>query len=73
MVGPTFKGMYGAKQVVAGPDGKEHEVVVDEDYLVRAIQNPMAEIVKGYPPAMPKSPLNDADLHQVVEYIKSLK
>ena len=73
MVGPTFKGMYGAKQVVTDPDGKEQDVVVDEDYLERAIQDPMAEILKGYPPAMPKNPLTDAELKQVIEYIKSLK
>ena len=73
MVGPTFKGMYGETQVVIDSDGKEHETVVDENYLARAIQDPMAEILKGYPPAMPKTHLDDAELQQVVEYIKSLK
>ncbi len=72
MVGPTFKGMYGHKQVVTDQDGKEHDATVDEDYLVRAIQDPMVETVKGYPPAMPKNPLNDTELQLVVAYIKSL-
>jgi cytochrome c oxidase subunit 2 len=72
MVGPTFKGMYGQKQVVTDSDGKERDVVVDEDYLVRAIQDPMAEIMKGYPPAMPENPLTDEELRLVVEYIKAL-
>ncbi|MBN2243709.1 MAG: cytochrome c oxidase subunit II [Acidobacteria bacterium] len=73
MVGPTFRGMYGRKQAVTDSDGKERNVDVDEDYLVRAIQDPMAEIMKGYPPAMPKNPLSDEELGLVVEYIKSLK
>ena len=73
MVGPTFKGMYGKKEIVTDPNGKEHDVVVGGDYLARAIQDPMAEIVKGYPSAMPLNPLDDDELHQVVEYIKSLK
>ena len=72
MVGPTFKGMYGKKQIVRDSEDREYEVTVDDDYLIKAIQDPMAEILKGYPPAMPKNPLNDMDLHLVVEYIKSL-
>jgi len=72
MVGPTLKGIYGEKQIVTDPDGREYEVTVDDDYLVKAIQDPMADYTKGYPPAMPKNPLNDDDLHLVVEYIKSL-
>lgn len=73
MVGPTFKGAYGEKRVVTDSSGMERDVVVDGDYLARAIQNPMVENVKGYPPAMPKNPLNDDELQRVVEYIKSLK
>ena len=72
MVGPTFKGLYGEKQVVTGSDGREYEVTVDDGYLVKAIQDPMAEYTKGYPPAMPKNPLNEDELKLVVEYIKSL-
>jgi cytochrome c oxidase subunit 2 len=73
MVGPTFMGMYKKTQVVTDPDGKEHKVVVDDAYLVKAIQDPMAEILKGYPPAMPATPLSDDELKLVVDYIKSLK
>jgi len=73
MVGPTFKGLYGKKETVTTSNGKEREIVVDDAYLVRAIQDPAAEIVNGYPPAMPKSPLPDAELKQVIALIKSLK
>ncbi len=73
LVGPSLKGMYGMTQTVTDPMGKEYEVVVDEDYLATAIQDPMAESVKGYPPAMPKNPLDEVELDQVIAYIKSIK
>jgi cytochrome c oxidase subunit II len=73
MVGPSFKGLYGKKQTVADPKGKEYDVTVDETYLAKAIQDPGADTVKGYPPAMPNNPLTDEELKQIVEYIKSLR
>jgi cytochrome c oxidase subunit 2 len=72
MVGPTFKAVYGIKRTVTDSEGNEYEVTVDEDYLVTAIQDPMLEITKGYPPAMPKNPLTDTELQLVIDYIKSL-
>ncbi len=71
-VGPTFKGAFGRRDVVE-VGGAEREVTVDEAYLRRAIQEPDAEIVKGYPPAMPESPLSEEDLGYVVAYLKTLK
>lgn len=73
MVGPTLKGIYGKKQLVLDQDGKEREIVVDDAYLARAIQDPAAETVKGYPPSMPRNPLTDAELNQVLEFVKSLR
>jgi len=73
LVGPSFKGLYGRRQVVIDSKGKPLEITVDDAYLARAIQDPGYEIVKGYPPAMPKSPLTDAELKQVVDFIKTLK
>ncbi len=70
-VGPTFKGAFGRKEIVV-VDGKEVEMVVDEGYLERAIQEPNAEIVKGYPPAMPAQPLNRQELQEVIAYLKTL-
>lgn len=72
MVGPTFKGIFGSREVVEA-GGKEVELVRDEAYLVRAIQDPNAEVVKGYPPAMPEEPLPEGELKEVVEYLKGLK
>jgi len=73
LVGPSFKGLYGRKQIVIDAKGRERRITVDEAYLVRAIQDPGFEAAKGYPPAMPKTPLTDAELKQVVEFIKALK
>jgi cytochrome c oxidase subunit II len=72
MVGPTFRGLYGQKHIVKEAGGAEREVVVDDAYLVKAIQDPMVETVKGYPPAMPRNPLAEEDLKQVIDLIKSL-
>lgn len=71
-VGPTFKGLFGQKEILVA-QGKEREVSVDDARLARAIQDPMAEIVKGYPPAMPLNPLTQAELKLVIEFIRSLK
>ncbi len=73
MVGPTFKGLYGKRQIVIDAKNKEREVVVDDAYLLQAIQNPGAESPKGYPPAMPPTSLTDDELNRIVEYIKTLK
>lgn len=71
-VGPTFKGMYGRRETVYAGD-EAREIVVDEAALERGIQDPTAERLKGYPPAMPAAPLSEADLRLVVDFIKELK
>ena len=47
-------------------------VTVDEAFLRRSITNPMDQVVRGYPPAMPRIPLTDQELNEVVRYIKTL-
>jgi cytochrome c oxidase subunit 2 len=73
MVGPSLKALYGKRQVITDSSGKDHEATVDDAYLVKAIQTPSADTVKGYPPIMPNNPLNDSELKQVVDYIKTLR
>jgi cytochrome c oxidase subunit II len=73
MVGPSFKGMYGKRETVTDQKGRERQITVDGAYLSRAIQDPAAENVKGYPPTMPANPLTSAELKQVIEYIETLK
>jgi cytochrome c oxidase subunit 2 len=73
MVGPSLKGLYGKREVVLDSKGGEHGMVVDDAYLARAIQDPGAFNIKGYPPAMPKTPITEAELNQIIGYIKTLK
>lgn len=75
LVGPSFKGVFGKKQVII-VHGKEESVTVDEDYLKRAILTPQLKTVKGYPAAtMPAQEgiLRDDELQNIVDYIKSLQ
>ncbi len=72
MVGPTFKGLYGKTETVVA-EGKEKEVVVDDAYLRRAIQDPGTVLVKGYPPSMPPIPLTEQELRDVIAFIKTLR
>jgi cytochrome c oxidase subunit 2 len=72
-VGPSLKGLYGKKQTVLDPNGVEREVTADDAYLVRAIKNPGAEEVKGYPAVMPETSMSDAEVQQIVDFIKILK
>jgi cytochrome c oxidase subunit 2 len=73
MVGPSFKGLYGQREIVADGNGLEREIAVDEAYLAHAIQDPGAETLKGYPPAMPPVRLTGEELKQVIGFIKGVK
>jgi cytochrome c oxidase subunit 2 len=72
MVGPTFRKLFGLKQEVVVQNAVV-PVTVDDAVLRRAIQEPAAEVVKGYPPAMPQVKLEPKDLDAVVSYIEELK
>lgn len=71
-IGPTFKGKYGEKTVVI-TGGKKREVIIDEGYLRKSLIEPNADIVEGYPAAMPVIPLTEEELNEIVEYLKSLR
>lgn len=72
MVGPTLKGLFGKEQVVRS-GGVEKKIVVDTAYLIRSLENPRADVPKGYPPAMPRSRLTPAERDEIVAYIQGLK
>lgn len=71
LVGPTWKGLYGHE--VELEDGSK--VVADDAYIRESIVDPMAKIVKGYPPSMPPfgAMLTEEQTKDIIEYIKSLK
>jgi uncharacterized cupredoxin-like copper-binding protein/cytochrome c2 len=69
-VGPTWKDLYGSQ--VQLESGKT--VTADDAYLYQSITDPNAETVKGFPAgAMPKFPLNDQQIADLIAYIESLK
>jgi cytochrome c oxidase subunit 2 len=71
-VGPTFKGLFGKTEVVLTA-GKERTIVADEALIRKHIIEPKVDIVKGYPPVMPKVSLTEEELTALVEFIKNLK
>jgi cytochrome c oxidase subunit 2 len=72
-IGPTFKGMFGKKEVVAH-DGREREVTVDEAFIKQTLLHPEIDRVKGYPPIMPsqQGQLTDGQIDALTHFIKSL-
>jgi len=71
-VGPTWRGLLG-KQVVL-TDGTTF--IADEAYILRSIKEPASQVVAGYPPMAFNAEavgLTDADLADIVEFIKTLK
>lgn len=72
LAGPTWKGLAGHEVTLA--DGST--VTADDAYLKEAIVDPALKIVKGYAPIMPatyKATLNDQQIQDIIEYIKTLK
>ena len=75
LVGPSYKGVYGSK-VIVETDGKEREIIADDEYIKRSIYEPNADIVKGYAKGQMisyKSQLSDEDIVKIIEYLKTLQ
>ena len=69
LVGPSWKDLYGHD--VELEDGTI--VVADAAYLEQSIRDPMSQIVKGFPPAMPPyAHLTDEEVDNLIAYIASL-
>ena len=68
--GPTWKDLAGSK--VELTNGKT--VTADDAYLERAIREPRAEVVKGYPNIMPEaySDLTDEQVADLLAYLRDL-
>ena len=71
-VGPTFKGLFGKTEHVT-TGGSKRKITADETYLKKSILEPAADIVEGFPPAMPPQNLTEKEVKDLIEYIKSLK
>lgn len=72
-IGPTFRGLFGARRTVI-LEGREEERVADEAYLRRAIREPDAEYVKDFERNMPVAPdLTDEELERIIAHLRSLQ
>jgi cytochrome c oxidase subunit 2 len=75
-VGPTFKGLYGSTVSVVTA-GKQRTVVADDEYLGRSISDPGADITVGFQSIMPaaasKDRLTEEQVHEVLEYLMTLR
>lgn len=65
---PSLHGIWGTESELA--DGSM--VTVDDDYVSRSIVDPGADVVAGYGPTMPRMPLDEAEVDQLVEWVRSL-
>ena len=73
VIGPSFKGLYGRKTTVVTETG-EKEVVADDEYIKRAINDPNAEVVKGYNRGLMqpyKDKISEEDMGKILDYFKS--
>jgi cytochrome c oxidase subunit 2 len=72
-IGPSYKGLWGSERTVVR-DGQEVKVLVDTDYLIRALREPGAEVTEGYPAIMPPFPgLSDDDIKALRAWLQSLR
>lgn len=69
-IGPSFKGLFGRESLMTGGN----KIVVDEKYISTSVLDPQADLVAGYPPAMPsfKGMIKDRELEAIIEYMKTL-
>lgn len=71
--GGSLRGLYGRRRLVLR-EGREVAVLADEDYLRRAIRDPLAEIVVGREPLMPPPiGLSADELRLMLATIKELR
>ncbi len=68
-IGPTLKGVYGRKTKLTNGS----TITADDVYLRDSIVNPSTTVVAGFDDVMPKPELTDEEVHQIVEYLKTLK
>jgi cytochrome c oxidase subunit 2 len=75
LVGPSFKGVWGAEHSVV--TGKEtRKVTVDEEYVKRSIYDPNADVVEGFMKGLMVSyqgQLSEDDIANIIEYLKTVK
>ena len=48
-------------------------VLVDEAYIRESILEPQAKVAKGFQPLMPKLPMSDAEIKEIVSFYRESK
>lgn len=75
LVGPSFKGLLGKEETIL-VNGKEVNIVVDEEYIISKIKDPKNSTVEGYQAGL-MTPygdvLSDDEINQIIDYISTLK
>ena len=67
-VGPTWKGLVGKTETLVNGS----KVTVDDAYLKKSIVEPAADVVQGFPPVMPPTPMTDPEMAAVIAFIKDV-
>jgi cytochrome c oxidase subunit 2 len=67
-VGPTWQGLAGSERELA--DGTI--VIADDDYLIRSIKEPGADLLADFAVQMPRNNLDDQQVADIVAYINDL-
>lgn len=74
LVGPSYKGLFGSKTTVL-TDGKERTVLVDEAFVKKSIEEPDADVAKGFNKGSMvsyKGQLTEEQISKIAEYLKTL-
>jgi cytochrome c oxidase subunit 2 len=74
LVGPSFKGLFGSERILLSNNG-EIKKPADENYIIKSVYEPDAEIVSGYNKGLMKSYkgiLSETDLKTIIDYLKTL-
>ncbi len=72
LAGPSYLGGYGSKQTVE-TDGAEREIQVDDEYIIRSVYEPNADVVKGFNNGLILSYeglVTEEEIEWIIEYFK---
>lgn len=76
IVGPSFKGMLGLKEIIVNSAGEEVEIVVDDAHIIKSIYEPNEDIVKSYNKNLMtsyKDKINEQQMQDILDYLKTIQ
>jgi heme/copper-type cytochrome/quinol oxidase subunit 2 len=68
LTGPSWKDLWGKTENLTGGQ----TVKVDEPYIIESIRQPGAKIVDGYQNVMPVLQVTDADIQNIIAFMKTI-